>query len=844
MDFLHCIAPVLQKLSTLTDSAGLQQGLTSSQDTTVKNTFGRAEPPASSANCLPQLHKLMAQRAAQAYALHELIAVTQAGPKRGATLPLFGHNSKRSQRTPKASIQDNFTLFQQLRLTLEQELSLHDQLYFTLEHPLITDEEYDEIYHATKILTEGLDTLAKEIGLTVPQSRELNAAARVGAGEAMVGGPLSKVAHAVAMLSLDKAFSGEEIQSFFAKVQIGFNVESQDLWPLYAEPKIDGLSLGLRYENGNLVRAVTRGNGRVGEDVTHNARYIKNIPLKLPMKGLKVPQVLEVRGEVFMSKADFTALNQSLNQPEHAASDASFGGGVNLQASALKGQATGEAPSQSAPAKLSAQAAAFANPRNAASGILRQKESTGERQKYLTFVTFGFGEVSSDLKLPEGLAQGLKKMEALGFVLTPFNRVCTSWAEVNAYIEELTQIREDLPFGIDGAVFKIDNLMLQARLGNATKAPRWAVAYKFSAEEAITRLNNIEVSVGRTGTLTPVAMLEPILVGGVVISRANLHNEEELAKKDFRPGDMVLIRRAGDVIPQVMAVVSKGDAKHKFVMPDKCPVCGSPALKIDGQAARRCTGGFNCPATVVQSLIHFASQEGFNIVGLGAQQIELFYNLGLIKTPDDILKLETKKDAILALEGFGELSFNNLEQAIQHAISGLPLTNFIYALGILGIGLTTAGLLAKAYGSAQNLFKALTTHSQEQLMEELTAIDSIGEVTARALMDFFADPRRVAIVEELLKITQVEDYHASVGAQGPLKDQKVVLTGTLPNLTRAEAKKIIEDLGGVISSAVSSKTDLVVAGDAAGSKLQKATELGLKIVDEGALLALKESSDN
>jgi DNA ligase (NAD+) len=570
-----------------------------------------------------------------------------------------------------------------------------------------------------------------------------------------------------------------------------------------AEPKIDGLSCSLRYEQGRLAVAATRGDGTTGEDVTRNARMVATIPQQLQPP---FPDVLEVRGEVYMERHAFTDLNARR---------------------AAKGEVL------------------LANPRNAAAGSLRQLDPKITAERPVAFFAYALGEVSEPLGQTQSDIRA--RLAAMGFTLNRPVELCHSEAELLAYYERIQAKRPHLPFDIDGVVYKIDRLDLQERLGFVSRTPRWAIAHKFPAEQARTVLNDITIQVGRMGTLTPVAELEPITVGGVVVSRATLHNEDELARKDTRIGDTVIIQRAGDVIPQVVAVVpeARPAGAVPFVFPDKCPVCGSAAVREEGEVARRCTGGLICDAQAALRLKHFVSRDAFDIEGLGERTIRDFHASKLIETPGDIFRLADPARGTATLleswEGWGKKSIDNLFAAIE-ARRSIGLERFLYALGIRQIGQATARLLAQRYGSLsalRNAMQAAIVDRDSPEYHDLTAIEQIGPSVAADLLDFFAEPNNIRVIDDLLGEMTVTDAAPLAHGDSPVAGKTVVFTGSLETMTRSEAKARAESLGAKVAGSVSARTDYVVAGVDAGSKLAKARELGVSILTEaewGALL--------
>ena len=604
----------------------------------------------------------------------------------------------------------------------------------------------------------------------------------------------TKVRHRVPMLSLGNIFADEEVEEFCARVRRFLGLGEGAPLDVVAEAKIDGLSCSLRYENGELIQAATRGDGYEGEDVTANARVVEAIPKRL--KG--APRIFEARGEVYMRHADFAALNAR-------------------QAEAGK--------------------PVYANPRNFAAGSLRQLDPRMTAERPLAFFAYAWGEISEPFASTQFGA--IEAMRRFGLPTNPLTKLCHSASEMLAQYRSIEEKRATLGYDIDGVVYKVNDLTLQQRLGFVSRSPRWAVAHKFPAEQATTIVEAIGINVGRTGALTPLAKLKPVTVGGVVVSNATLHNEDEIARKDVRVGDTVLVQRAGDVIPQVLAVVlDKRPADSKpYVFPETCPICGSAALReIDEKTGekdvvRRCTGTLICPAQAVEGLKHFVSRNAFDIEGLGEKLIELFFTEGLIRTPAEIFTLHARDGndgpPLREWEGFGETSARNLFNAID-ARRTISLNRFLYALGIRHVGETNARRLARHFGDWDSLRAPARA---ENAAEEISAIGGIGPVVAEAIGDFFAEPRNEAALDALLKEVRIEPMEA-VAAGHPLAGQTIVFTGSLEKMTRDEAKAVAERLGAKVSGSISAKTNLVVAGPGAGSKLAKARELGVETVDE------------
>ncbi len=672
---------------------------------------------------------------------------------------------------------------------LAAEIARHDRLYHAQDAPEITDAEYDALRRRNA-----------EIEARFPALVRADSPAR------RVGGPLAggfaKLRHRVPMLSLDNAFDAAEFAEFWARARRFLGLAPAAPLELVGEPKIDGLSINLTYENGLLVRGATRGDGTEGEDVTANLRTIATVPQRL--RGA-APALIEIRGEVFMTKADFLALNAAL-------------------------EAAGERM--------------LANPRNGAAGSLRQLDVKVTAGRPLSLFAYAMGEASEPVA--DTHSGYLERLRDWGFTVNPLSRLLADEAAAVSFQAEIDQCRAGLPYDIDGAVYKINALALQRRLGFAGRAPRWAVAWKFPAEQTTTRLNDIRIQVGRTGALTPVAELQPVNVGGVLVARATLHNEDEIARKDVRVGDTVLVQRAGDVIPQVLAVLldRRPPGAVPYVFPETCPACGSAALRPPGEAVRRCTGGLVCPAQRVERLVHFVSRPAFDIDGLGEKTIQEFYELGWLSGPADIFRLPAREAEIATREGWGPVSARNLSRAIE-ARRRIALDRFIYALGIRRIGERNARLLAHHYGSfagwRERMLAATVTGSEPRL--ELGSIVGIGPAIAEELADFFAEPRNVAALDELAAELVIE--HASpAGVSGnALASKTIVFTGTMQTMSRPEAKARAEALGAKVTDAVSKRTDYVVVGADAGSKARRAGELGVKTLSEAEWRELAGLSD-
>jgi DNA ligase (NAD+) len=674
---------------------------------------------------------------------------------------------------------------------LAVEIAAHDKRYYQDDAPTVSDAEYDALRQRNAAIEERYPALV----------RKDSPSHRVGAAPAL---KFAKVRHAVPMLSLDNAFSEQDVVDFVARIRRFLNLGEDEEIAFNAEPKIDGLSMSLRYENGELVNGATRGDGSVGEDVTANVKTLEDIPHRL--KGRHVPPVCEVRGEVYMSKQAFLALNKR---------QAETGGQV------------------------------FRNPRNSAAGSLRQKDPSITASRPLGFFAYAWGEMS-DMLAPTQSGM-IKWFETCGFKTNPLTRMCRSVDELLAFHRKIEAQRATLDYDIDGVVYKVDRLDWQERLGFVSRTPRWATAHKFPAEKATTVVRDIEVQVGRTGALTPVAKLEPVTVGGVVVQNVTLHNADEIERLGIRVGDTVRIQRAGDVIPQVLGVVEdapRGPRPYHF--PTHCPchlhteVVREKIASGEEGAVARCSGEFACPFQAVEHLKHFVSRRAFDIEGLGEKQIELFYQQEWVREPADIFTLEKRNREIRLqeVEGFGETSVRNLFTAIE-ARRDIPLERFIYALGIRHVGETTATALARGYGTWEAFHDTCLklANGDEEMQQEMDALDQIGGTVIESLRAYFGEAHNRARIERLA--AQVTIRHA----EKPRRDsavagKTVVFTGTLEKMTRDEAKAMAERLGAKVASSVSKKTDYVVAGPGAGSKLDKAREAGVNVLTEDEWLAL------
>lgn len=661
---------------------------------------------------------------------------------------------------------------------LKRMIRRHDVLYHQKDTPEISDADYD----ALKRRLEAIEAAFPH--LQTPDSPTQ----KVGAAPAR---EFSKVRHAVPMLSLANAFSDDDVSDFYDRVRKFLNrTEPIDI---LAEPKIDGLSCSLRYENGTLTQAATRGDGEEGEDVTANVMTISDVPKSVT----GAPAVLEVRGEIYMTRADFAQLN-------------------------IAQESTGDKT--------------FANPRNAAAGSLRQLDHNITAKRPLRFFGYALGETSEKIADTQ---MGIRdKLAAWGFAVPTPCRVCATPQDLLALHGDIYAARADIPFDIDGVVYKVNDVELQKRLGFISRSPRWAIAHKFPAEQAETVLRHIVIQVGRTGTLTPVAELEPVNVGGVIVSRATLHNEDEIKRKDVREGDHVIVQRAGDVIPQIVSSVisrRKADAQP-FVFPDTCPECGSAAVREEDEVAIRCTGGLVCPAQAVENLKHFVSRNAFDIEGLGDKIVREFFEEGIVKTPADIFRLGAHAETLKTREGWGALSVKNLLQAIEERRT-IGLDRFIYALGIRQVGQATAKKLARHYTSIDALLADMT-RAPDDIRAGLVDIEDVGPAVAHDIVSFFKEPHNLSVIADLQRELSITPYEKVASVESPVTGKTVVFTGKLSKMGREEAKAQAESLGAKVGSAVSKNTDYLIAGEDAGSKLKKAAELGVTVMSEDEWIAL------
>ena len=653
-----------------------------------------------------------------------------------------------------------------------KDLKKHNQLYYIKDEPQISDAEYDQLkkdlqeLEKNNVYLKNIESVEQIIG--APPSNKFK-----------------KIKHLLPMLSLANAFNETDMINFLKKVKNFLNDYKSNI-DLFCEPKIDGISATLIYEKGKLVKGLSRGDGETGEDILENLKTIKDIPKKI--NSMDVPNLLEVRCEIFIGKKDFSKIRNK-----------------------------------------------FANPRNAAGGSLRQKNSNETKKIPLKYFAYGFGAVEP-MKF-ETQSNFLKKLDKWGFKINPISKLLKNDKEISVQHKKIDQLRSSLDYDIDGLVYKVNDLRLQKRLGNTSNSPRWAIAYKFSAEKAVTKIKDIIIQVGRTGAITPVAKVEPVTVGGVVVSNATLHNEEEIERKDVRIKDTIIIQRAGDVIPQVVSVDKSKREKNskKFIFPDKC-LCGSETVKEFSKstkkldAVRRCPKGYNCDFIAKEKLKHIVSKEAFNIDGLGKKVVEQFWDLKLIKEPSDIFKLNYNK--ILELDGWGSLSIKNLKEAIKKSQS-ISLDKFIYSIGIRHIGLENAKILASFFGSIKEFSKIFDLKSRKFFLLNLVDLDGIGDTQIQSIDNFFSNETNNKIVRDLIKELNVNDYLTQKD-HGKFSNKKLMFTGGFKNMSRSEAKAIAENNGGKVMGSISKKLDFLVVGDSKPTKrkIEQAKQLNIKIILE------------
>jgi len=672
-------------------------------------------------------------------------------------------------------------------MRLARQIAYHNRRYHAEDAPEITDAEYDALVRRNAELEAAFPHLIRADSPSRAVGHEVSAS------------PLGKVTHEVRMMSLDNAFTNEEVEDFVARVRRFLALPADAPVTMTAEDKIDGLSCSLRYEHGKLLRAATRGDGQVGEDVTANVAYIKDIPQQLAAGSDEtLPDVFEIRGEVYMAKADFLALNAAQAEREDKV---------------------------------------FANPRNAAAGSLRQKDASITAARPLRFLAHGWGAASS---VPEDTQFAMmQRIAAWGVPVSPLLVHCGSTQDMLSHYRSIQAQRADLPYDIDGVVYKIDSLEWQRRLGFVAKAPRWGMAHKFPAERAETTLEAIDIQVGRTGKLTPVGRLAPVLVGGVTVTNVTLHNRDEIGRLGVRVGDRVVLQRAGDVIPQVVENLTRETPRDAYHFPDHCPECGSEAVAEEGEVDVRCTGGLICPAQRTERLRHFVSRAALDIEGLGEKTIAEFFALGWLESPADIYRLRRRRDDIVGREGWKDKSVDNLLAAIE-AKRAPDAARLLFGLGIRHVGAVTARDLMKRFvtlpglrDAAQRAWPGEGAEGDPEARAELLSIDGVGPVVVEALGEFFHEPHNVAVWDDLLSEVSPPDFIVETRASA-VAGKTVVFTGKLETMSRDEAKAQAEALGARAAGSVSPKTDLIVAGPGAGSKLKKAAELGIEVIDEAA----------
>jgi DNA ligase (NAD+) len=705
-------------------------------------------------------------------------------------------------------------------MRLARKIAKHNKLYHAEDTPEISDADYDALVRRNNDLEEAFPHLVRE-----------NSPKKL-IGAAVAASPLSKVAHEQRMMSLDNGFSDEDIAEWLARVRRFLNLDEYAPVAVTAEDKIDGLSCSLRYEKGELILAATRGDGQVGEDVTANVRMIGDIPASLKPSSLQgrglgegrthngsdmplspegergaIPDLFEIRGEVYMAKADFAGLNERLMDEGRVDAEAK---GVEFDPEKIR---------------------QFANPRNAAAGSLRQKDANITAKRPLKFWAHGWG-VHSDLPGETSLAV-MTTIASWGVPVSPLVKRFETLDEMLAHYRHIEAERADLPYDIDGVVYKVDRLDWQHRLGFVAKAPRWAIAHKFPAEQAQTTLESIDIQVGRTGKLTPVGRLKPVTVGGVVVSNVTLHNRDEIGRLGVRPGDRVVIQRAGDVIPQVVDNLTREEQRDPYHFPDHCPECSSEAVAEEGEVDVRCTGGLICPAQRFQRLAHFVSRVALDIDGLGEKSIAEFIEAGWLESPADIFRLYQHRAEILAREGWQDKSVDNLLAAVEKKLQP-DAARLLFGLGIRHIGSVTAKDLLKNFRTLPRLAEVgKAARDDEAVRDEIISIDGVGPTVAQALADFFHEPHNRAVWDDLLSEVSPPDYIVET-RDSAVAGKTVVFTGKLETMSRDEAKAQAEALGAKASGSVSAKTDLVVAGPGAGSKAKKAAELGVEVIDEVA----------
>ncbi len=668
---------------------------------------------------------------------------------------------------------------------LSKILAHHDYLYFQLAKPEIDDETYDALANRNRMIEKRFPELRRADSPSL----------RIGASPAL---EFKKVRHRRPMLSLDNAFSEKDVEDFHVRICKFLNLPSNTEIPMLAEPKIDGLSASLHYQKGEFTLGATRGDGSVGEDITTNLKTIRNIPMRLT--GENIPENLEIRGEVYLQRDDFIRLNEI---------------------------------------RVSNNEEPFANPRNAAAGSLRQLDSKVTAKRPLRFFAYYYEALSGTNDSTQ--QQILETLKQWGFSVNPDVQLCNHQNELASYYNRMVNLRAQLPYEIDGVVYKVNDLSFQERLGSIGRTPRHSLAHKFTAEQAETVLENIIIQVGRTGVLTPVAILKPVSVGGVIVSRASLHNDDEIARKDARIGDHVIVQRAGDVIPQIVKVVLEKRFPHSvpFHFPTECPVCGSEVIHTPGEVAKRCSGGFVCSAQAIEKLKHFVSRDAFDIEGLGDKSLQGFYQDEFIASPADIFTLEKRSDQLHNREGWGAQSVSKLFEAINKK-RAISFDRFIYALGIPQIGQVTARALARHYITYENWYQHIFIAKDiaSESYQELLAVDGVGSGIAKDLILFFENENNLKILEQLTQNVVINPWHEEEKGNSQISGKTIVFTGTLSSMSRPEAKARSERLGAKVTSTITQKTDYLVAGADAGSKIKQAASIGTKVLSEQEWLDL------
>ena len=653
---------------------------------------------------------------------------------------------------------------------LRNRIKKHDKLYYIKSTPIITDQAYDQLRQELEKLEESY-----------PEFQTKDSVSQTVGSKATRG--FAKIKHSYPMLSLSNAFSDKDVEDFIVRIKKLVDIDDGDEIELHCEPKIDGVSFAAHYKDGHLKFAMTRGDGMIGEDITKNVMTLANFPLTV-----NAEKDFDVRGEVYMNKSDFIALNEEYSSQNKRT---------------------------------------FANPRNAASGSLRQLNPKITQQRKLKY--FIWGGKFPDIKTQSSM---IDRLRSLGFIVNTNTAVHGKLEGILQYYKTMYQKKAELEYDIDGIVYKVNDIALQNTMGNISRAPRWAIAYKFPAEYATTKVEDIFVQIGRTGAITPVAQLKPVNIGGVLVTKASLHNEDEIAKKDIRIGDIITIKRAGDVIPQIAEVdfnKRAGNAR-KFIFPTHCPVCNSEIKGIGEDVVKRCTGGVKCKAQCIEKLCHFISKDAFNIVGLSKQSILQFYDEGLVKSPADIFRLQSidMQNVLKKLEGWGEQSVKNLIITIEEAKT-IELHRFIYSLGIRHVGIVTAEIIASYFQSIENLLSRI---SNNNLIEELEVVHGIGKIIAHSFQEFFADAYNVKLVQDILSHVKIKYIEFTKDIKSALYGKTMLFTGKLDTYTREEAHNIAKRLGAKVTSTVSKNTDIVVVGSDPGAKLKQAEKFGVNVITE------------